>query len=74
MGIGLNPALKVMQADGQDYRSDSAAGMVYLGVGDNTTDGGKNKAEGQFSYYFPLADATVSIDGVVVVEKGKLKL
>lgn len=27
-----------------------------------------------FSYSFLLTDATVSIDGVVVVEKGKLKL
>lgn len=72
--IGLNPALKVMQAGDQDFRWDSAAGMVYLAMGDNSIFGGQNKAEGQFSYSFPLTDATVSIDGVVVVEKGALKL
>ena len=72
--IGLNPALKVMQAGDQDFRWDSAAGMVYLAMGDNSIFGGQNEAEGQFSYSFPLTDATVSIDGVVVVEKGALKL
>lgn len=72
--IGLNPALKVMQEGEQDFRWDTAAGMVYLGMGDNSIVGGKNKAQGQFSYSFPLTDATVAIDGVVVVEKGKVKL
>lgn len=72
--IGLNPALKVMQAGDQDFRWDSAAGMVYLSLGDNAIYGGQNKAEGNFSINFPLTDATVSIDGVVVVEKGALKM
>lgn len=72
--IGLNPALKVMQAGEQNFRNGNAAGMVYLVIGDNSIYGGKNKAEGQNATYFPLTDATVSVDGVVVVEKGQLKL
>lgn len=72
--IGLNPALKVMQEGEQDIRSGDAAGMVYVGIGDNRVIGGNNKAKGNFSYDFPVTQATVTIDGVVVVKDGILQL
>jgi len=69
--IGLNPALKVMENPG-DYRPDNAAGMVWIGVGDNSLMGGNNKTQGSMS--FPLVKATVEIDGKVVVKDGQLVL
>jgi len=73
LAIGLNPALKVMQDGEQDLRSENAAGMVYVGIGDNRVIGGNNKAKGNFSYDFPVTNATVTIDGVVVVKDGVLQ-
>ncbi len=74
LGIGLNPALKVMQDGEQDNRSGDAAGMVYVAIGDNQVFGGNNQAKGNFSYNFPVTQATVTIDGVVVVKDGVLQL
>jgi len=67
--IGLNPGLKVMEDPG-DYRPGDAAGMVWIGVGDNSLMGGTNKTQGSMS--FPLTKATVEIDGKVVVKEGGL--
>ena len=67
--IGLNPALKVMENPG-DYRPPEAAGMVWIGVGDNSLFGGSNKTQG--SMYFPLTKSTVEIDGKVLVKEGVL--
>ncbi|HEX9973302.1 MAG TPA: aminopeptidase, partial [bacterium] len=67
--IGLNPALKVIE-DGGDYRPESAAGMVMIGVGDNQILGGNNKTQGGFG--FALVNATVEIDGKTAVKDGKL--
>jgi len=69
--IGLNPALKVIEENG-DYRPEEAAGMVTIGTGDNKLFGGNNTEPGGFT--FPIVNATVSIDGNVVVKNGKLKL
>ena len=41
-------------------------------VGDNQLLGGNNSATGNFVFGFPIKDATVSIDGKTVVERGKL--
>jgi len=67
--VGLNPALKVIE-DGGDYRPYNAAGMVYVGIGDNQMLGGSNKTQG--GYNFPVVKATVAIDGKVVVKDGQL--
>jgi len=67
--LGLNPALKVMDGPG-DYRPGDAAGMVWIGVGDNVLMGGTNKTQGGFN--FPIVRATVEIDGRVVVKDGEL--
>ncbi len=69
--IGLNPALKVIEKEG-DYRPSNAAGMVWIGFGDNQIYGGNNKTQGGF--YFPIVNATVEIDGKTVVKDGKLTL
>jgi leucyl aminopeptidase (aminopeptidase T) len=71
--IGLNPAAKVMENPG-DYRPDNAAGLVYIGVGDNQLLGGSNKVQGGGGFGFPIVNATVTIDGKTVVQDGKLTL
>lgn len=68
--IGLNPALEVLEDNGADYRPGDAAGMVWLGFGDNQLLGGKNETTGSFS--FPVVNATVTVDGLVVVRDGQL--
>jgi len=67
--IGLNPALKVIE-DGGDYRPDSAAGMVWIGIGNNESYGGNNKTQGSFD--FPIVKATVEVDGKVIIKDGQL--
>jgi len=67
--IGLNPALKVME-DGSDYRPADAAGMVFIGMGNNQLLGGSNKTE--FAWVIPIVNASVEIDGKAVVKDGKL--
>ncbi len=69
--IGLNSADKVVESPG-DYRQDRAAGMVYIGIGDNRLLEGKNKVEGQGGFGFPVVKATVEVDGKVVVQDGRL--
>jgi leucyl aminopeptidase (aminopeptidase T) len=70
VSIGLNPALKVMEESGADYRPGDAAGMVWLSFGDNQLLGGKNDTTGGMA--FPIVNATVSVDGTVVVRDGVL--
>ena len=68
--IGLNPHLKVIEDGGADYRPGDAAGMVWLTFGDNQLLGGKNETTGVFG--FPVVNATVTVDGTVVVRDGAL--
>lgn len=69
--IGLNPAVEIMEENNANYRPDEAAGMVYIGIGRNTMyPGGQNATGGSFS--FPITQATVTIDGEVVVRNGTL--
>ena len=69
--IGLNPGARVIENPG-DYRPGNAAGMVYIGVGDNQLLGGANKVTGGGGFAFPIVNATVTIDGKTVVQDGKL--
>ncbi|WP_426060639.1 aminopeptidase [Hymenobacter sp. B1770] len=66
--IGLNPVMK--QEEGKAYYPSTAAGMVYVASGNNALYGGENKEPG--SYSFPIANATVDIDGKVVIRNGQL--
>ncbi len=67
--LGLNPALKVIE-ENADYRPWNAAGMVLIGIGDNEIFNGKNKTDVGFS--FPITNATVEVDGKVIVKDGQL--
>jgi aminopeptidase len=69
VSIGLNPALRVIETGG-DYRPGNAAGLLSLGIGQNDLLGGANKDVGGFG--FPVTNATVIVDGVVVVRDGQL--
>ncbi len=70
VSIGLNPAFKVLEDGDAEYRPDSAAGMVWISTGDNQLFGGNNKQPGGFG--FPLTNATVTVDGKVVIKDGKI--
>jgi len=66
ISIGLNPIL----IPNPDYKPVNGAGVVYLSFGNNQLEGGKNTSS--FSWSFPLTNATVEIDGKVVVKDGKI--
>jgi leucyl aminopeptidase (aminopeptidase T) len=66
--IGLNPAMKAQEQKG--YNPNTAAGMVLVGIGNNELQGGQNK--GGDSNNFPIANATVEVDGTVIVRNGQL--
>ena len=68
LSIGLNPVL----IPNNDYWPLCGAGIVYLSFGNNQLEGGKNTSS--FSWSFPLTNATVEIDGKVVVKDGKIVL
>jgi aminopeptidase len=68
ISIGLNPVL----VPSNDYWPLCGAGVVYLSFGNNQLEGGKNTSE--FSWSFPLTNATVEIDGKAVVKDGKIVL
>ena len=68
--IGLNPHLKVIEEGVADYRPADAAGMVWLNFGDNQLLGGENETTGGFG--FPIVNATVTVDGTVLVRDGML--
>ena len=65
VGVGLNPKVK------SGFLQDSIAeGAVTLGIGGNDDVGGNNKTD----YYYAgvLANATLSVDGNVLVKNGKM--
>jgi leucyl aminopeptidase (aminopeptidase T) len=66
--IGLNPAMKAQEEKG--YTPSTAAGMVLVGAGGNELHGGQNK--GTTGINFPIANATVEVDGTVIVRNGQL--
>lgn len=66
ISIGLNPVLRPTD----NYWPAAGAGVVYLTFGNNQLEGGKNTSA--FSWAFPITNATVEIDGKVVVNDGKI--
>ncbi|WP_133273634.1 aminopeptidase [Hymenobacter radiodurans] len=66
--IGLNPAMKVQEQKG--YTPATAAGMVLVGAGGNELQGGQNK--GGTGINLAIANATVEVDGQVIVRNGQL--
>ena len=67
--IGLNP--NSHQLEGSNYASWEMAGMVTLGIGDNSWAGGNLAADNFFSFH--LSNTTLKIDDQVVVDKGRLQ-
>ncbi len=68
--IGLNPALQPMEEGGAEFRPWAGAGVVTVEIGRNTYLGGANDTQSEFG--FQLTNATVTIDGEVVVRDGQL--
>jgi leucyl aminopeptidase (aminopeptidase T) len=67
IGVGVNPKAKI------GFLQDSlASGVVTIGIGGNDDIGGANKTD----FYFAgvLTKATLTVDGNVIVENGKLKV
>jgi len=65
LGVGVNPKVRT------GFLQDSlASGVVTLGIGGNDDIGGANKTD----FYFAgvLTKATLTVDGKVIVENGKL--
>lgn len=68
--FGINPNVTI--PEGSEMFNWVSAGMVSLGIGGNVWAGGENTVG--YGHNFFLADATVTIDGKIIIEKGKLKL
>jgi leucyl aminopeptidase (aminopeptidase T) len=65
LGFGLNPYLRY-----GCLQDDKVLGGVTLGFGSNESMGGRNVATEQ--WWASIMNATVSIDGMMVMDKGKL--
>jgi len=70
--IGLNPAWPIHEENGAAYFPSPGAGLVFIAIGDNQLIGGSLKTVGNFQFAFPVANATVYLDGAKVVDGGKL--
>ncbi len=68
LDIGINPGITLPA--GKPIYPWSRAGMVTVGVGNNTWAGGSNQASSLVAPHLP--DATLTVDGKVLVEGGKL--
>ncbi len=70
--IGLNPEVKVIQNEKTDFRQNIAAGYLTVTIGANNKQyNGSVVATGGYS--FPLVNATLEIDGRVVIKNGVLQ-
>jgi aminopeptidase len=67
--IGLNPGLHAVAA-GSGYFPWSGSGIVHLGIGNNADLGGNNSTPAGMA--FAIVDATLEIDGQVVLREGRL--
>ena len=66
--IGLNPGFVTQN----DYYPARGAGIVSIMVGGNKDAGGDNDTASSFTFF--LDQVTLSVDGVVVIENGVIKL
>jgi len=68
-GIGLNPASKLT---GKNYIEDeSSIGTAHVGIGRNTTLGGKTQAKGHFDLIFKKPN--IFFDNTCIMKNGKLQ-
>lgn len=68
--FGINPSVTI--PEGSEMITWVSSGMVSVGIGGNVWAGGENTIG--YNLPFFLADATVTIDGKIIIENGKLKL
>ena len=69
LDVGLNP--NSSQLEGSHYLSYEMAGIVTLGVGNNSWAGGN--VDSDFSIDFQLTNTTLVVDGRTIVQDGQLK-
>ena len=68
--FGINPDLHIWP--GSKLGSWMQAGMVSVGIGNNTWAGGRNNCA--YGLYSHLGGTTVTLDGKTIVENGELKI
>lgn len=68
--FGINP--NVVIPEGSKLLAWMPAGMVTVGVGNNTWAGGSNDASNGLNFFIP--GSTVKLDGKTLIDNGKLKL
>lgn len=68
--VGVNPAVRPPR--GARLVTFVEAGAVTLGLGGNTWAGGSNRTP--FACYGTMNDATVTVDGFTLIDKGELKV
>lgn len=69
LSIGLNPAMNPILGPDGNFLPEQALGLISLGFGDNVPFGGTNPAP---RWIVPLTHATVSTDGVPIIQDGQL--
>ncbi|HUR95462.1 MAG TPA: aminopeptidase [Gemmatimonadales bacterium] len=70
LDIGINPAIR--PPAGSRVRPWSQAGMITIGIGNNLWAGGENT--GDFGFVVQIPNASLTVDGTTVVDRGKLVL
>jgi len=74
VSIGLNPEMKIMSDGERNFFPDKAEGLVYINIGDNSPYGGTNHVPTGNGWGWAIPNATVTVDGKVIVKDGKLVL
>lgn len=69
--LGYNSMIKKPGKDAS-WPLQESEGMVTIGFGNNQTMGGNNKSN--YAYFLALPNATVELDGKVLIRNGKLEL
>jgi len=67
-GLGLNPLAKLC---GSMLEDEGCLGTAHIGIGSNSTIGGKNNVP--FHLDHVIREATVEVDGTVLMEEGSLR-
>jgi leucyl aminopeptidase (aminopeptidase T) len=67
LGVGLNP---LAELTGAMLSDEGTLGTVHLGLGSNSTVGGKNKID--FHLDFVIRNAVLTIDGETILREGMI--
>jgi 2,5-dihydroxypyridine 5,6-dioxygenase len=69
MGIGMNPKCRFV---GLMLEDEGVLGSIHIGTGTSITLGGTVKARSHYDLI--MSKPTLELDGVILVQEGKLKL